>query len=117
MDFRETYAPIRKLTTFWYLISLFGKNGCNIDYLDVVTAILNPEVDDDNIYMTLPEACPEGLNAPAIDFQLKKALYDLEQAPRLWHNDINTFLLCLEFIQSLANPNLYLHSGGFLILL
>jgi hypothetical protein len=52
-----------------------------------------------------------------IVIQLKKALYSLKQSPRLWHNDINTFLLSLEFTQSLANPNLYLRSDGILILL
>jgi len=83
----------------------------------VATAFLNPEVDDDDIYMTLPEGWPEGLNAPTIVVRLKKALYGLKQAPRLWHNDINTFLLSLEFTQSLADPNLYLHSDGILMLL
>jgi len=53
-DFRETYASVGKLTTFQYLISLVGQHGWNIDHLDVVTAFLNPEVDDDDIYMTLP---------------------------------------------------------------
>jgi len=48
-DFRETYAPVGKLTTFQYLISLVRKHGWNIDHLDVVTALLNPEVDDDDI--------------------------------------------------------------------
>jgi hypothetical protein len=64
--FGETYTPVGKLTTFRYLISLAGNHGWNIDHLDVVTAFLNPEVDDDDIYMTLPEGWPESLNAPAI---------------------------------------------------
>jgi hypothetical protein len=34
--------------------------------MDVVTAFLNPEVDDDDIYMTLREGWPENLNAPRI---------------------------------------------------
>jgi len=49
--------------------------------LDVVTAFLNPEVDDDDIYMTLPEGWPEGLNTPMIIVRLKQALYSLKQAP------------------------------------
>jgi hypothetical protein len=88
-DFGETYAPVGKLTTFRYLISLIGKYGWNMDHLDVVTAFLNPEIDDDDIYMTLPEGWPEGLNAPKIIVRLRKALYGLKQAPRLWHDDIN----------------------------
>ena len=83
----------------------------------MVTAFLNPEVDDGDIYMTLPEGWPEGLNAPTIVVRLKTALYGLKQAPPLWHNDINTFLLSLQFTQSLADPNLYLRSDGILMLL
>jgi len=117
MDFGETYAPVGKLTTFRYLISLIGRYGWNMDHLDVVTAFLNPEIDDDDIYMTLPERWPEGSNAPKIVGRLRKALYGLKQAPRLWHDDINAFLLSLGFTQSSADPNLYLRSDGILILL
>jgi len=116
-DFGEPYAPVGKLTTFRYLISLVRKHRWNIDRLDVVTAFLNPEVDDDDIDMTLPKGWQESLNAPTIVVRLEKALYGLKQAPRLWHNDINTSLLSLEFTQSLADPNLYLRSDGILILL
>jgi len=37
-DIHETYAPVGKLTTFRYLISLIGRSGWNIDHLDVVLA-------------------------------------------------------------------------------
>ena len=32
-----------------------------MDHLNVVTAFLNPEIDDNAIYMTLPEGWLEGL--------------------------------------------------------
>jgi hypothetical protein len=85
--------------------------------LDVVTTFLNPEIDYDDIYMTLPEGWREELNAPKIVIRLRKALYGLKQAPRLWHNDMNIFLLSVGFTQSLADPNLYLRGDGILILL
>jgi len=116
-DFGETYAPVGKLTTFRYLISLIGRYEWNLDHLDVVTAFLNPEIDDDDIYMTRPEGWPEGLNAPKIIVRLRKALSGLKQAPRLWHDDINAFLHSLGFTQSSADPNLDLCSNGILILL
>jgi len=46
-----------------------------MDHLNIVTAFLNPEIDDDDIYITLPEGWPEGLNAQKIIFRLWKALY------------------------------------------
>jgi len=116
-DFGETYATVGKLTTFQYLMSLIGRYGWNLDHLDVITAFLNPEIDDDDIYMTWPEGWPEGPNAPKIIVRLRKALYGLKQAPQLWHDDINAFLLSLGFTQSLADPNLYLRGDGILILL
>jgi hypothetical protein len=118
-NFGVTYAPVGKLTTFRYLISLIGKyrTGWNMDYLDVVTAFLNPEIDNDDIYMTLPEGWQEGSNAPKIVIRLRKALYGLKQASWLCHNDINALLLSLGFTQSSADPNLYLRSDGILILL
>jgi len=88
-----------------------------MDHLDVVTTFLNPKIDNDDIYMTLPEGLPEGLNTPKIIVRLRKALYGLKQAPRLWHDDINAFLLSLGFTQSSADPTLYLRSDGILILL
>jgi hypothetical protein len=87
-----------------------------MDHLDVVTTFINPEIDDD-IYMTLPEGWPEGVNAPKIVVRIRKALYGHTQAPRLWYNDINACLLSLGFTQSSADPTLYLHSDGNLILL
>jgi len=88
-----------------------------MDHLDVVTTCLNPEIDDDHIYMTLPEGWPEGLNAPKIIVRLRKALYRLKHAPRLWHDNINAFLISLGFTQSVADPNLYFRSDGIRIIL
>jgi len=85
--------------------------------LDVVTAFLNPEDDDDDINRTPPEGWPEGLNAPSIVVRIKKALHGLKQAPQLWHNDINTILPSLEFKQSQADHNLSLHNDCILMLL
>jgi len=118
-EYGETYAPVGKLNTFRYLIYIIGKSGTRLkmDHLDVVTPCLNPEIDDDNIYMTLPEGWPEGSNALRIVVRLRKALYGLKQAPRLWHDDINAFRLSLGYTQSLADPNLDLRSDGILILL
>jgi len=82
-DFGEIFAPIGKVTTFRYLIPLVGRYGCNMEHLDVVTTFLNPKIYDDDIYMTLPEGWPKGLNTPKIIVSYRKALYGLKQAPRL----------------------------------
>jgi len=128
MDYGETYAPVGKLTTFRLLISIAAQNNWNIDHLDVVTAFLNPDINDDALLMELPEGwphieglmddCPEGEDSRVRVVQLRKALYGLKQAPHLWYRHINAFLLSQDFIQSEADPNLYIRNrSGILLLL
>ena len=95
------------------------KNSFSISYAsrEIIFPGVNPEINDDDIYMTLPVGWAEGFNAPKIIFRLRKALYGFKQAPWLWHHNINAFLLSLGFMQSSADPNLYLPSDGILILL
>jgi len=115
--FEETYAPVGTLTTLWYLIFLVGKHCRNLDHLDVVTVFLNPQVNVIYIYMTMPDGWPERRNTSIFIVRLTKADYCFEQATRLWHNDIITFLLYLESTQSQVNPNIDLCSDGILMLL
>ena len=55
-DWGETYAPVGRLTTFRYLIGLAAgyRLGLAINHLDVVTALLNPHVDNPELYIEIP---------------------------------------------------------------
>jgi len=77
--FGETYVPVRKLTSFWYLISMIGIHGLNIDHLDVVTVVLYSEVNHEVIHVMLPTNMQDGFQASVIAVRLKEALYGLKQ--------------------------------------
>jgi histone deacetylase 1/2 len=116
IDFDETYAPVGKLTTLRYLMSLLAQKGWKSDHLDVVTAFLNPKIDAE-VYMQLPDGIEwlETESHTTTGFlKLNKALYGLRQAPRLWYEEINNFLLSTEFTQSHADPNLYIRYDSVL---
>ena len=87
MDYGETYAPISKLTTFRLLISLAARNNWKIDHLDVVTAFLNPDVDDDTLFKEPPQGWlkhgPNDGPEEVTVIRLRKALYGLNQAPHV----------------------------------
>lgn len=80
-DFVETDSPVRKLTTSKYLVSLVGKCGWNMDHLHVDTTVLNSKIDDDDIYQTLLEWWPGGLNACEIMVRVRKGLSSIERTP------------------------------------
>jgi len=61
--FGEVYDPVGKQTVFRYVISLIVRYGWNMDHLDRVTVFLNLGINADDIYITLPEDWPQGLNA------------------------------------------------------
>ena len=146
--------PVGKLTTFRYLTSLAAGYRLAINHLDVVTAFLNPHVDDPGLYMGMPTApmatataatdcnsgdsncdcgdchcgdchCGDsdcdsggcdcdygnGITAGAI-VRLNKAPHGLQQAPRLWYKDIDSFLRSLGFTQSHADRNMYIYGVG-----
>ena len=119
-DFGETYAPVSKLTTFRMLMSLAACHGWAIDHMDVTTAFLNPKIDCEEVYMSLPlgmEWIDSKLSKQGVRIvRLRKALYGLRQAPKLWFDEINGFLLSIGFKPLLADPNLYIKGPVILLL-
>jgi hypothetical protein len=118
VDYNETFAPVSKLTTLRLLLAMCSSHNWKVRHLDVVTAFLNPKIDNDNIYMELPdgmdwvdERTPKGAKV-----RLLKSLYGLKQSPRLWYQAINAFLLSLGLKQSSADPNLYVKDRVLLLL-
>jgi hypothetical protein len=79
-DFFDTYSPIARLTTIRVLLSLAGSHGLIIHQMDVKTAFLNGELEEE-IYMDQPDRFiangQEGMVC-----KLLKSLYDLKQAPK-----------------------------------
>lgn len=118
VNFGETYAPLSKLSTFRFLLALAAPNGWQIDHLDFVTAFLNPEIDRETVFMTLPlemdsvDPCFSAIHV----VRLRKALYGLRQAPLLWYKEIHKFLLSIGFSQSTVDSNLYYGKGIILLL-
>ena len=53
-DFFDTYSPIARLTTIRVLLSLAASHGLLVHQMDVKTAFLNGELDEE-IYMDQPD--------------------------------------------------------------
>jgi hypothetical protein len=122
IDYTETFALVAKFVTVRILLALAAKYDWEIEQMDVITAFLNPLLQEE-VYMELPEGyvlpkdCPiPRTSGGRIVCRLRKCLYALKQASRAWYTDIDAHLSSLGFTRSKEDYNLYISKHVLLLL-
>ncbi|GJR53457.1 retrovirus-related pol polyprotein from transposon TNT 1-94 [Tanacetum coccineum] len=95
IDFEELFAPVARIEAIRIFIANAASKNMIIYQMDVKTAFLNGELKEE-VYVSQPEGFVD-LDHPTYVYRLKKALYDLKQAPRAWYNTLLRFLLDNKF--------------------
>ena len=108
IDYTEVFAPVSKHTSLRALLAVSAAEGLELHQLDVKTAFLNGELEED-IWMQQPPGFDEGAAGTAC--HLKKALYGLKQAPRAWHTKLKQQLEKHGFLPSESDPGLFISTG------
>jgi hypothetical protein len=109
-DFFNTYSPVARLTTIRVLLSLAASYGLLIHQMDVKTAFLIGELEEE-IYITQPDGfVVEGQEDKVC--KLYKSLYGLKQAPKQWHEKFNSTLISTGFSVNEADRCVYYRYGG-----
>lgn len=103
IDYAETYAPVVRYTSIRYLLAIAAKHNLQIDQMDAVSAFLQGEIDD-VIYMLQPQGFSDGTNKVC---RLKKSLYGLKQASRVWNAKLNSALIKFGLQRSKLDPCIY----------
>lgn len=130
VDFKETFAPVARLSSFRLMIALAAHLGLRIHQLDIEAAYLNGVLEEE-IFMKQPPLLNEMLERiiqyedkqstiykraerllknsrkPSQVCKLKRALYGLKQAGRKWHETIHRALLNLGLNPTKADPCVY----------
>lgn len=101
-DYEEIFSPVVRYPTIRYLFALAARHDLQIDQMDAVSAFLQGEIDKD-IYMQQPEEYRQGTQVCL----LKKSIYGLKQASRLWNIKLNNVLHELGMRQSQTDPCVY----------
>ena len=100
VDYDDVYAPVVGKTSLRCLMSLAATNNWDIHQMDVKTAFLHGQLDEE-LYLE----SPEGFEVPPGKvIKLKKTLYGLKQAPRGWFKTLFSFLHDNGFESNLADP-------------
>ncbi|KAI3731774.1 hypothetical protein L1987_62963 [Smallanthus sonchifolius] len=105
IDFFDTYAPVARISTIRFLIALASVQNLIIHQMDVKTAFLNGELDEE-VYMKQPE----GFVLPGQEqkvCKLIKSLYGLKQAPKQWHQKFDEVILSHGFHLNQADKCVY----------
>jgi hypothetical protein len=104
-DYFEVFARTGMYKTMRFGLSLAAKWDHELEQLDVPTAFLNADLEED-VYMQLPEGYREGKDGMVL--RLKKSLYGLKQSPRNWYIRVSTFILeRLGFKATVSDPCLF----------
>ena len=95
IDFFDTYSPVTRITSIRVLISLAAVYNLIVHQMDVKTAFLNGELEEE-IYMEQPEGfVVHGQESKVC--KLDKSLYGLKQAPKQWHEKFDNLMITNEF--------------------
>ena len=89
-DYDETFCPVVRLESIHTLIALSVQYGLELHQVDVTTALLNGELEEE-VYMSQPEGfVAEGREH--LVCRLKKSLYGLKQSPPCWNAALDKHL-------------------------
>lgn len=103
IDYTETFAPVTKFSTIRVLLALAAQYDLEIHQMDVKSAFLNGELDEE-IYLKLP---PGFRGTGDKVWRLRQALYGLKQAHKAWYRRLRTVFESLGFTRSHADHSVF----------
>lgn len=109
-DYDETFCPVVRQESLRVLIALSVQYGLQLHQVDVTTAFLNGNLEEE-IFMKQPK----GFGTKGEEHlvcKLKKSIYGLKQSPKCWNTALDSHLKDMGFIQSTSDPCIYVKAGG-----
>lgn len=106
VDYNEVFAPVARWDTIRTVIALAARNGWTLFQLDVKSAFLYGELNED-VYIAQPPGYEINGEEKKV-YKLKKALYGLKQAPRAWFSRIEGYFAKEGFERSSYEHTLFI---------
>ena len=92
------------------MIALAVQNGLMLHQMDVTTAFLNGELEEE-VYMRQREGFAVKGQEDLV-CKLKRSIYGLKQSPRCWNSVLDSQLKQMGFVQAKGDPRIYVTSEG-----
>lgn len=106
IDYKETFSPVARFETVRAVLSVAVNEDLILAQFDVKTAFLNGCLEEE-VYIKQPVGFEDGSDRVC---RLKKSLYGLKQAPRCWNQRLTKFLKSKHFVNTEADPCLYIRN-------
>jgi hypothetical protein len=107
IDYQETFSPVVNMNSVRMVLAISLQLDLELSQMDVCTAYLHGELDEE-IYMRPPPGWIEMGKCKSDEvLLLKKGLYGLKQAGRLWHQRLHKLLLSLDLKPMISDPCCY----------
>ena len=90
IDYNEVFSPVVKHSSIRILLALVAQYELDLDQLDVKTAFLHGDLDEE-IYMSQPTGF-KTVGKEDMVCKLKKSLYGLKQSSRQWYKRFDSFI-------------------------
>ena len=109
LDYNETFvAPTVKYQSLRSLLALAAYYDLEIEQFDVITAFLNAEITDAEVYMRQPEGYIKyDSDGTPLVCKLQRAIYGIKQAPKEWNKLLSSWLVHYGFEQSPCDAGVY----------
>ncbi|GLI66230.1 hypothetical protein VaNZ11_009969 [Volvox africanus] len=105
IDYGELFAPTSRFASLRMLLAVAAAKAMPIHQLDVSTAFLNGELEEE-LWMQQPPGYESA--DPEQACRLLRSIYGLKQAPRCWYMKLAAELDKLGFKPSVADPALFI---------
>ena len=110
VDFGEIFSPVAKLTSIRVLMSLVVAFDLEIEQMDVKTMFLHGDLEEE-IYRKQPEGFVVK-GKKYLVCKLKISIYGINQSPRMWYQNFDTYILSFGSVRSKFDHYIYSKEEG-----
>ncbi|GJZ80154.1 retrovirus-related pol polyprotein from transposon TNT 1-94 [Tanacetum coccineum] len=103
---KSSFTPVARLEAIRLFTACAAHKSFPVYHMDVKTSFLNGPLKEE-VYVNQPDGFVD-LHHPNKVYHLKKALYRLKQAPRVWYDKLSNFLVSKGFSEGYIDPTLFI---------